>query len=282
MQDYQKNREFPLADQQWARLNRAVVEEARRTLVARRFISVYGPLGAGLESVSFETYGPDELAEIDLVGRVDPSPIGPKEEKYVRVPIIYKDFILHWRDVELSKKLSSPLDASRAIRAAHFVADKEDDLIFNGEPRWDIEGIMNCRGRNSIKAKDWATFGNAFDDVQRATEKLLEDNHHRPFALVLSPQLYASLLKVKEPGAVLELDQITKLCNDAVYQTSVLRPNQAVLVSTGDENFDIAVTEDLNLAYLGPRDMDYPFRVYEALVLRIKRPTAICTLEFEG
>jgi len=282
MEEYQKNREFPLTDGQWARLNRAVIEEAQRTLIARRFISVYGPLGAGLESVSFETYGPDELAEIDLVGRADPSPIGPKEEKYVRVPIIYKDFIFHWRDVELSKKLNSPLDVSRAIRAAHFVADKEDDLLFNGEPRWEIEGLLNCRHRNKVPRKTWDRFGNAFDDVQRATERLLQDNHHRPFALVLSPQLYASLLKVKEAGAVLEMDQILKLCNEAVYQTSVLKPQEAVLVSTGDENFDIAVTEDLNVSFLGGRDMDCPFRVYEALVLRIKRPTAVCTLEFEG
>ena len=31
--------------------------------------------------------------------------------------------------------------------------------------------------------------------------------------------------------------------------------------------------------FLGERDQDYPFRVYECLVLRIKRPKAICTIE---
>ena len=36
-----------------------VVREARRTLVARRFLGVYGPLGAGIESVALEEYGPD-------------------------------------------------------------------------------------------------------------------------------------------------------------------------------------------------------------------------------
>ena len=33
------------------------------------------------------------------------------------------------------------------------------------------------------------------------------------------------------------------------------------------------------MTFLGERDMDFPFRVYECLVLRIKRPGAICTIE---
>ena len=41
----------------------------------------------------------------------------------------------------------------------------------------------------------------------------------------------------------------------------------------------IAVTEDLTITYLGERDQDYPFRVYECVALRIKRPSAICTIE---
>ena len=43
--------------------------------------------------------------------------------------------------------------------------------------------------------------------------------------------------------------------------------------------FDIALTEDLSITFLGERDQDYPFRVYECLALRVKRPPAICTIE---
>ena len=137
----------PLSDAQAAHLLQEAVREARRTLVARRFLGIYGPLGAGLESVRLETYDPDRDAEIDLIGRDDPSPIVAHSETYVRVPILYKDFILHWRDVELSNKLGAPIDASRAIRAAHFVADREDQLLFNGEPRFGIAGLLNAEGR---------------------------------------------------------------------------------------------------------------------------------------
>lgn len=269
----------PLTESQWSRIQTEIIREARRTLVARRFLGIYGPLGAGIESVRLETYAPDRDAEIDLVGRHDPDPIQATDETYVRVPIIYKDFVLHWRDVELSTKLGAPLDASRAIRAAHFVADREDNLLFNGEPRFGIKGLLHAEGRMTVERSDWSEFGAAYRDVVKASEVLLEKNHHRPFALAVSTKDYSRLIKQHEGQFAPELDTILRLCDDGVYTSPVIPEGKAVLLSTGDQNFDIAVAEDLTVTFLGERDQDYPFRVYECLVLRIKRPQAICTIE---
>ncbi len=279
MESFQKNTELPLNDKQLERLRAEIVKEATRTLVGRYFIEVYGPLGAGLESISFETFERDDLARIDLEGGIDAKIATPKQESYIRIPIIYKDFELHWRDVELSKKLGAPLDVTRAIRAAHFVADREDDLIFNGSEELGIEGLTNAKGRNSVPLGDWDRFGVAFDTVHAATEKLLALNHHRPYACVLSPHLYSSLLKVKDGQHLLELDQLMRLCTDGVYQSPSMPRSRGVIVSTGPQNFDLAVAQDLDLSYLGPRAMNHELRVFESVVLRIKRPTAICTLE---
>jgi uncharacterized linocin/CFP29 family protein len=269
----------PLSDEQWKHIQSEVVREARRTLVGRRFIGLYGPLGAGLESVRLEEYGPDKDAEIELVGRHDQDPIVAVSETYVRVPIIYKDFVLHWRDVELSRKLGAPLDASRAIRAAHFVADREDQLLFNGDQRFGIKGLLNVPGRSKVKRGDWTKFGVAYADVVGATEVLLGDNHHRPFALAVSAKDYARLIRLREGQFAPEMDAILRLCDDGVFTSPAIPDGSAVLLSTGDQNFDVAVAEDLSVTFLGERDQDYPFRVYESLVLRIKRPKAICTIE---
>lgn len=273
------NNRGPLTESQWSQIQTEIVREARRTLVARRFLGIYGPLGAGIESVRLETYGADRDAEIDLVGRQDPDPITATDETYVRVPIIYKDFVLHWRDVELSTKLGAPLDASRAIRAAHFVADREDNLLFNGEERFGIKGLLQAEGRLTVPRSDWSEFGNAYRDVVKASEALLEKNHHRPFALAVSTKDYSRLIRQGEGQFAPELDTILRLCDDGVYTSPVIPEGKAVLLSTGDQNFDIAVAEDLTVTFLGERDQDYPFRVYECLVLRIKRPQAICTIE---
>lgn len=271
--------ETPLTPEQLELLLQEAIREAKRTLVGRRLLGVHGPLGAGLETVTVEQYGPDEDAEIDFHGKTDPKPIVGAVENVLRVPILYKDFVLHWRDVAFAKKLGAPLDASRAIRAAHAVADREDNLIFNGEPRLGIEGLLGAKGRSTIQKSDWKKYGNFYRDVVRATETLLQHNHHRPFALAVSAQDYARLIQQLEGQFAPEVDAISRLCDDGVFNSPAIPEGKAVLLSTGDQNFDVAVTEDLSIAFLGERDQDYPFRVYECLALRVKRPRAICTIE---
>ena len=131
----------------------------------------------------------------------------------------------------------------------------------------------------SVKRGDWNAFGQAYQDVVKATETLLTDNHHRPFALAVGAKDYARLIEQKEGQFAPELDSILRLCDDGVYVAPVIPEGKAVVLSTGDQNFDIAVAEDLNITFLGEQDQDYPFRVYECLVMRIKRPKAICTIE---
>jgi uncharacterized linocin/CFP29 family protein len=256
-----------------------IVREARRTLIGRRFIGLHGPLGPGVEAVRLEHYGPDRDALIDTVGRHDPEPISPDAEAIVRVPILYKDFVLQRRDVELASQLGAPLDATRAIRAAHFVADREDALIFNGEPKLSIPGLLTVSGRNVVTRSDWGKYGAAYADVCRAMEALLAKNHHWPFALAVSPADYAVLVRQREGAYAPELDAIARLCDDGVYTSPSIPAGKAVMLSTGDQNVDIAVAEDLNLQFLGEQDQEYPHRVYECLTLRIKRPAAICTIE---
>lgn len=271
--------ETPLTPEQLELLQQEIVREAKRTLVGRRLLGVYGPLGAGLATVTVEQYVPDEDAEIDFLGKTDPKPIVGAIETVLRVPILYKDFVLHWRDVSFAKKLGAPLDASRAIRAAHAVADREDTLLFNGDAALGIEGLLGARGRCTVKKTDWKKYGNFYRDVVRATETLLEHNHHRPFALAVSAQDYARLVQQLEGQFAPEVDAISRLCDDGVFNSPAIPEGKAVLLSTGDQNFDVAVTEDLSVTFLGERDQDYPFRVYECLALRVKRPRAICTIE---
>lgn len=277
---YQKLTELPLTDSQAGRMLSEAVKEVRRTVVGRRLLSLFGPLGPGVESIPVETIRKDEPAEIDLEGQPDPHPIGTHEkETYVRVPLIYKDFFLHWRDVKLSKDMNSPLDVSNAIRAAHQVGDAEDNFIFNGHKGLGIPGLLNSPGSLSIERGDWKTPGPAVKDVYSSISKLLESNHHFPYALIVSVDLYEALLKPVRESPVLELEQISKICEDGVHWSPQIPAGTAAVISTGSQNFDLAVAEDLQIAYLGPADMNYRFRVYESLVLRVKRPTAVCVIK---
>lgn len=277
---HQKLTELPLSPEQAEQMLQAAVHEVRRTVVGRKLISLFGPLGAGVESVPLETIKEDAGANIDLEGKPDANPIGTHErETYIRVPIVYKDFFLHWRDVKWSQDMHAPLDQTNAVRAAHKVGDAEDKLIFNGDKDLELYGLLNHPGALNVKGGDWKVAGNPQNDVYAAISKLLKADHHFPYALVTSVDMYEALIKPVKESPALELEQLGKLFEDGIMWSPQIPTGTAAVISTGVQNFDIAFAEDLQIAYLGPSDMNYRFRVYESMVLRIKNPTAICVIK---
>jgi uncharacterized linocin/CFP29 family protein len=67
-----------------------------------------------------------------------------------------------------------------------------------------------------------------------------------------------------------------------VYPTAVLPEPTALLVDSGAQNMDLAVGLDLSTAYIESSNLNHRFRVLESLVLRIRRPGAVCTFEPTG
>jgi uncharacterized linocin/CFP29 family protein len=271
--------ENPLHDWQWEELKREVYEEATRTLVGRRFIHVWGPLKPGLQFLKTGRFARDNFGEMAMVSDVDPTSVHPEKEDLLPVPMIFKDFIYAYRDVEYAKEHGIPVDPTIAIRAAHFCADSEDDLVFNGRKDLEMEGLLTVKGRHVVPMSDWSVFGNAYNDVTQAIDILLDHNFHGPYAMVVSPHTYHKLSIAHKGAAVLEIDPILKLCTAGVFMTPALKVGAAVIVSTGKQNFDLAVCEDLTISYMPPVNKNHPFRLHESIALRIKRPEAIATIE---
>ncbi|MEH7307131.1 family 1 encapsulin nanocompartment shell protein [Neobacillus drentensis] len=271
----------PLTDQEFAELDKTVIESARRQLVGRRFIELYGPLGRGMQSISNDIFIENQEAKMDIQGSFDTTFETSKRVNHT-IPLLYKDFILYWRDIEQTKVLDIPIDFSPAANAARDVANLEDQMIFHGAKEFDIPGLMNVQGRLTHLIGEWYESGAAFQDIVDARNKLLEMNHHGPFALILSPELYSLLHRVHKDTNVLEIEHVRELVTDGVFQSPVLKGRAGVLLNTGRNNLDLAVSEDFDTAYMGQEGMNHPFRVYETVVLRIKRPGAICTLEAIG
>lgn len=189
--------------------------------------------------------------------------------------------MLYWRDVAQARTLQLPIDLSAASNAATACSLMEDDMIFNGSKEFDLPGLMNVKGRLTLIKSDWMESGKAFADVNEARNKLLKMGHSGPYAMVVSPELYSLLHRVHQGTNVLEIEHIKNLVTDGVYQSPVIKGLRGVIVATGRHNFDLAIAEDIDTAFLDEEQMNYMFRIYECLVLRIKRPSAICTIEEE-
>lgn len=278
MEDYLRRKDSVLSEEEWERIDRSVTETAHRILVGRGFIPITGPFGAGVQTVVQEVFLGAKLGILDMTGEEN-EVLRPHSRKHISFPIIHKDFSIHWRDIESSKHFCVPFDTGPAASASAFCANAEDNLIFHGNAEMGCEGLMNVQGRNTIPMDDWAVMGNAFKDVVAAIEKLTSFGYYSPYAMAVSPSLYAKMHRVYENTGMLEIDYIRRLVTDGVYQSPVLAEPSAVLVSTGEQNMDLAIAQDLATAYMETFKMNYCFRVFEIIALRIKRPGAICTIE---
>jgi uncharacterized linocin/CFP29 family protein len=271
--------ENPLNDQEWENIKTVVINVARRRLIGRRIVDLHGPLGPGVQTIVHDHFAGTTMGRIGLLGEEESDPVRSVRRESGIIPIIYKDFILHWRDIETARQTGTPLDVAAAAGAAAFCADAEDDLIFNGNAEMGYEGLMVVEGRQVITRRDWTESGNPFQDVVDATQTLVGRGFYGPYAMVVSPRLYTQMHQVHPGTGVLEIEHIRQLVTDGVYQSPLIRDGFGLIVSTGAANFDLAVAQDLTVAYLGAEHMNHPFRVFESVYLRIKRHGSICTLE---
>lgn len=285
--------EVPLGHEQLELMQRTVANTAREQLVGRKFIKVYGPLGAGTQSVPWDTYLPPGMANLDVLGEAEERPVHTQKRATLSIPQIYKDFILYGRDIAASSQDGGdnhckcngdncsciPLDLSAMVSAAVQCAKKEDDMVFNGVAEMGIPGLTTVEGRNVQSMKDWSVLGNGFQDAVEAVSKLTATGFYGPYAMVVSPRLYALLHRVYEKTGVLEIHSVRALMKGGVFQSNVLKKDVAVVIAMGQNNVDLVVGQDMRVSYWGPANLNHRFRVWESAALRIKCPQAICTIE---
>lgn len=277
--DYLLRDDAPLGGESWKKIDDAVISTARSQLLGRKFLNIYGPLGAGIQSININELEADFKGKVDYDGEDETTSVKIKSRKYVEIPMIYKDFTISWRDLENSKQMGLPLDLSSATVAATACVTKEDKLIFWGDEDRGLDGIMTADGRQIIKKNNWKEGEIAFSDVAEAMEKLVNKGHYGPYVLVLSPDLFVQLQRIQPGTGKLEIERLKQLIGGKIYQSPILGINKAVLLEKGIQNMDLVVGQDLITAYLGPENLNNVFRILETVLLRIKRPDTIVTFE---
>lgn len=265
----------PLSDVEWNAMNR-VVRSVGGSTVFRRFIDVSAPLGAGTQTVPTDTLIGITEGYREARTRL-PERIRTGTRSSGVVPIISKDFVIHWRDVEEARLSGRIVSMSKAAAAASSCARTEEKFILFGHSPLGYEGMMTVEGRSSITGLRWGEPGDAFANFTRMTRILMEKGYTGPFATVVHPHIYADMHRVLEGSALLEISHVRALLTAGVYRSSLLTPRSGLVVSTGVENVELLVSVDTSVAFLGASNMNLPFRVFKAVYLRIHRSDAICT-----
>ena len=279
MSDYLMRADAPLSKEEWEQLDHVVERAAKALLVGRRFIELTGPLGPGTLAVPvFKvcTGQGDCGCEDDEscgCGEDECTCTATHVSSRVLIPIehLEHDFILSWRDLAANRQMGLGLELGPAGAAASACARDEDEHIF--------DTLLTAEGRNTVALKDWDEPGAALENVVQATETLVSAGFSGPYALVVSPALYAKTQRVFQGMGRTVGKLIGEIVEGGMFRSPILRPKEGLVLSLGAHNLDLVVAQDLTTAYMGNEGLDHLYRVMESLVLRIKRPGAICTFE---
>lgn len=267
--DYLGRESAPFSPEMWAQINNAVLETVRKHLVCRRFLTLFGPLGAGVTHVPVDNADKEELPIEGFVYQ--------NGRKMTELPILYEDFTLYWRDLETGMQNNWPIDLSAAMAAAQRAAKREDNLILFGNKHLGHEGLFTAQNAFQVKRKDWTEGENAFRDVAHGIAHLASESLLGRYALVLSPDIYLNLQRILPGINIPEADRIAKLVDGRLYTTGAFGADKAVLVCAEPQYLDLAVGCDMNTGYLETRDLNHILRIQETVALRIKEPNAIVT-----
>jgi uncharacterized linocin/CFP29 family protein len=278
MSDYLMRGDAPLSEAEWAALDSVVVKTAKTLLVGRRFIELTGPLGAGTLAVPVfgvcAGHGECDCEEGECEcgcaeGECECDTAHSTGPKLLEMWSFGQAFRLSWKAIAANRKLGMGLELGPAAAAAAQVARQEDERI--------LDELLTAEGRNSVALMDWDQQGGPLGNVVAATEELVKAGFYGPYAVVLSPALYAKTQKVSQGMGRIVGKLIEDVAEGGVFRSPILQPEEGLVLSLGAHNLDLVVAQDLTTAYLGNEGLDHSYQVMESLVLRIKRPGAICT-----
>jgi uncharacterized linocin/CFP29 family protein len=291
--------QVPWTDEQWARVNQVIQEEANRARVAATFLPLHGPLPPDTDFVRREriSYQPWPAGQQPPTNRIaiDDRNIWQLATLQVRVRV---------RGAQMADpEMTSVLALFR--RAANVLARLEDAVSFNGLVRdpavpgrfappagvaslqriWEITGGEVLRGlldpANLLVRVGSPRRGNRLvSAVSRAIGNLEASGHFGPFAVVLGQALF-TIAQTPDPSSlVLPQDRIIPfLSGGSLLRSSTLPTGSGVVVALGGAPVELVVAKDMHLQFLQlTHEPEFIFRVCEKMVLRVKEPAAIITL----
>jgi uncharacterized linocin/CFP29 family protein len=281
--------QVPWTDEQWARVNQVIQEEANRARVAASFLPLYGPLPPDADFVRAETIpatAPLEIKDKDTIQLAT---------LQVKVKV---------RSAQIADPdMRSVLALFR--RAAYVITRLEDAVVFRGleakgqppdevfEPPsdglgqlpkiWEIHGGQKCPGLLSAATQS-DQHGGTGDSLVKAVSKAIGNlegaGHFGPFAVVLGQDLF---LVAQSPNEMLVLPQdriIPFLGGGSLLRSSTLPKTEGIVVALGGAPVELVVASDVSVQFLQVTEHpDYLFRLREKIALRVKEAKAIVKLD---
>jgi len=273
--------------EEWQYVDREIVEAVRPRLVGRLLYSLTPLPHAGFLQVKYYARTDMSQAQISMRGLGGSRDRTVKTPLTVDVPVVAKNFDLHWREILAARYGGQPMDVQEAANAGIQVSEEEDKLMLSGEytgfPAYGVQGFTSVTGRNTNAGGAWPA--NAFANIN-AAKALLNSSGFQgvPLALVaranqlsLLDALIANQTKTYRT-ALLDNNIV-----QAIFESDNLFANDggtdsAVVCVPGRQNFDLLQGQGMTTFLWQDEDMNILGKVYTVVVPRIRQPTSVCEI----
>ena len=195
----------------------------------------------------------------------------------VPIPIIFKPFRMNIRHLQASRNRGEGLDVTQAAVATRRVADKLEDILFNGSTvkaaSRSIYGYRTHGDRNTGSGGDWGTVANIDTNVLAMIAAAEADNFFGPYTLYLHKDQYAQTrVPIDATNQITAMDRLLMRPEIAAVKRSQAMPaGEAVLVQLTRDVVDLSVAADIqNLQWGELGGWVQRFKVFAAMVPRIK------------
>jgi len=259
MVDYLMREAAPFEPEDWTKIDEMVVAVAKKELVGRKILDMVGPLGWGTE-----------VAPMFGFEQKNGSAVISEKTTYAPLETLQADFQLRAKQLAMRDQTSFKMDLGAVAIAATQLVRAEDAFIM---------GALKKAAKAKAPLGDWDTLGGPFAAVSAAIATMRDKGFSAPFTLVMSQAHYAKLASLMSQGRR-EIEMVKTLADGGIFATTSLTADDPVLLlCPADWNMDLVVGQDIATAYLGNEGLDHLFRVMETLLVRVKRPGAICLLK---
>lgn len=256
----------PISDAAWSAIDEEAKRTIERTLTCRKVVDFSGPHGWELGAVN--------MGRLKLSKGKGPNGVKWGSREMVPLIEVREPFTLNQMEIDNLARGAEDVDLDPLTDVAAKVAQFEDNVVYNGFAGANMPGILKSSGHKAVRLpKDAEQYPQA---VSSALRKLSDAGMGGPYALVLGPDAYFSLIGTAKHGYPPQR-VIREMIGGDLLMSSVLAGGLVVSLRGGD--FQLVVGKDYSVGYAGHTREEVELFITESFAFRVLEPKAAIELK---
>lgn len=264
--DILKRELAPIPAEAWTEIDAQATRSLKALLSGRKIANVLGPMGTDFPGV------PEGRLDYPEQDNTDDLSYGIHKVHHlveIRVP-----FELNIHEMDNVVRGARDVDLSNLEEAARKIAMFEEKIVYHGLPEANIKGLKQCTSGECMTVG--SSPENLLETISEGITQLTSLSVEGPYAFVVGPKFW-SQMSAHFQGYPVKM-QAENILGGPVILSPYLGgayENDAFLVSTRGEDFELVLGQDLAIGYERSTPEFLTLYFTESLTFRVLEPAAV-------